>query len=49
MQGYRQAPGSAIWLPVAHVKVFLIAGCFGLAAYAVIHGLIFVTRQFGYP
>jgi hypothetical protein len=35
---------------MAHLKVFVIAVCFGLAAYGVIQGLIFVTRHtLGYP
>ena len=31
-----------------HVRVFGIAGAFGLAAYAVVRVLIYVTRELGW-
>jgi hypothetical protein len=31
----------------AHFKVFLIAAVFGLGAYAAIHALLFLSREFG--
>ncbi len=30
-----------------HLKVFVRAACFGLAAYAVILGLVYVSKQAG--